>query len=171
MRVMAGDAFALRARMLHLRRLDLLSLLFMAGEAERTAISVGQNNFSVLCRLMAAVAHLAFERRVQERLHQLGLGRLVRVMALQAVGRAEWLIQMRLLQCGVLHVVTVDAERRHIFLQVRCELDLPFVAVLMREVAGVASHIERRVPAALFGDVHANLVAGQAEILIAGRAR
>jgi hypothetical protein len=44
--------------------------------------------------------------------HQLRLRRLVRIVALQAVGGAEGLAVMRLLQARILDVVAIDAERR-----------------------------------------------------------
>ena len=159
MRVMARDALARGTGMLHLCCFDLLSLVFVAGQAERPAISVRQDDLSFFGRLVAAVAHLAFERSVQEGLHQLRLCRLVGVVALQAVGGSERLILMRLLQRGIFHVMAIDAKRGDILFQVGCELDLSLLTVLMSEMAGVAPHIERRVPAAFFGNVNANLVA------------
>src|SRR4051812_7610737 len=54
MRVMARDAIALRARMLYLRRFNLLGLLVVARYTERARVVVGQYNFSVLRRLVAA---------------------------------------------------------------------------------------------------------------------
>src|SRR6516164_7783147 len=69
MRVMACDAVALRARVLHLCRFDLLGLLVVTAHTESARIGVGQDNLAVLRRLMAAVAYLAVERRMQECLH------------------------------------------------------------------------------------------------------
>ena len=44
----------LRARVLHLRRLNLLSLLLVARQAERAAVSIGQDNFSILGGLVTS---------------------------------------------------------------------------------------------------------------------
>ena len=66
--------------------------------------------------------------------------------------------------------MAVDAQRRNVFLQVRREFDLAAVAILVRRVAGVAAHVERCVAAAVFGNIYADLVAGEAEILIVRRA-
>jgi len=164
---MASDAIALRTRMLYLRGLNLLGFVFVTRQAECAAVGVGQDNFSILCRLVAAVAHLVVERIVQECLHQLRLRRLVRVVALQAVRAGEWLVLMRLLQSRILCVMALDAQRRYIFLQVCFKLDLSALAVFVRDMAGVASHVERSVPAAILGNIYADVVAAQAEILFA----
>ena len=93
-RIVASGAVALRSRMLHFRGIDRLRLLVVAGHAQRLGVSIGQDNFSVLGRRMARIAHLVFEGIVQERLHQLRLGGFVRTVALQAVRRAEGLADM-----------------------------------------------------------------------------
>ena len=48
--------------------------------------------------------------------------------------------------------------------QVKIELGLPDLARLVRDVAGVAAHVERGVTAAFFGTFNPGLVAGQAEV-------
>ena len=161
MRVVAGDAFASCAGVLHLRRFNRLGFIVVAGKAERSAISVGQNDFSVLRRLMAAVAHFVFEGIVQKRLHQLRLRRLMRIVALQATGAFEGLAYVRFLQAGVFRVVALDAQRRNAFLQVRFKLNLSSLAILVSDVAGIAAHIERRMTAAFFGGVEADFVTGE----------
>ena len=128
--------------------------------------AVRQDDLSVLRRLVAAVAHLVLEGVVQKRLHQLRLRRLVRVVALQAVCRSERLALMRLLQRLVLRVVAIDAERRNRLLQMCRKFDLSTIPILMGHVAGIAAHVESGVTAAAFGHVHADLVAGEAEILV-----
>src|SRR5579885_3508778 len=160
MRVVERDALSRRARMLHLRRFDRLALFFMAGQAERSAVRVDWDHLAVLCRLMAAVAHLAVEGHMQERLHQLRLRRFMWVVALQAVRSSERLPLMRLCESFVFRIVAVEAQRGNRLLQMRRKLELAAVAILVRHVARVASHIKSGVAAALFRNIYTDLVAG-----------
>ena len=107
---------------------------------------------------------------MRERLHQLGLRRLVRIVALHAIGGGERLALVRLDQARVLRIVAVEAQRRSRLGQVIVELDLALLAGLVGDVAGVAAHVQRRVPAAFLGNVQSLVVAGQAEIFV-GAAR
>ena len=50
MRIVAGDALALRSRMRHLGFLDLLHLIAVAGRAERPAVRVRQHDLAVFRR-------------------------------------------------------------------------------------------------------------------------
>ena len=169
-RIVAGDAFALRARMLHLRLLDLLCLLAVAGNAEGLGVALGQHDLAVLGRRVTGVAAPAGERRMRERLHQLGLRRLVRIVALHAVGGGERLPLVRLDQARVLGIVAIEAQRRSRLGQVIVELDLALLADLVGDVASLATHVQRGVPAALLGNVQSLGVAAQAEVLV-GAAR
>ena len=49
--------------------------------------------------------------------------------------------------------MAVDAQRRSGFGEVILELDLAGLARLVGGVAGVAAHVQRRVPAAFLGNV------------------
>ena len=120
---------------------------------------------------MTAVAHLVLEGIVQERLHQLRLRGLVRVVALQAIRGSEGLALVSLQQGFIFRVVALDAERRNGLLQMGGKLQLSTVPVLMRHVAGVAAHVESCVTAPALGNVQANLVAGEAEVVLARCAR
>jgi hypothetical protein len=151
--------------MRHLRLLNLFRLIAVAGHTKRFHVGLRQNDFAVLGRGMAQVARLVGEWRMQELPHQLGRCRLMRIVATGAIRRGERLIVMRLLQAGVLHVVTIDAQRRSALGQMKIELSLPRFSGLMRGVAGVASHVEGGVAAAFFGDIQSLLVATQAQIL------
>ena len=73
---------------------------------------------------------------------------------------------MRLLQARVLDVVAIDAKRRSALGQMKIKLGLAGFSGLVGRVAGVASHVERGVAAAFFGDVQSLRVAVQAEILL-----
>ena len=99
----------------------------------------------------------------------------MRVVALDAIGRGEWLVLVRLLQVGALDVMTVKAQRWRRFGEVIVELDFAeryFAdrACFVRGVAGVAAHVEGGVAAAFGGDIEAGGVASKAEIffLVAG---
>ena len=95
----------------------------------------------------------------------LGDVRLVRIVALQAVGRAEGLVLMSLLQIGILRIVAIHAKRRRRLGQMEAVLHRRFGAGLVGDVAGVAAHIESGVTAALLGHIQSGLVATEAEIL------
>ena len=159
-RIVAGDAFALRPRMLHFRLLDLLGLFGVTCHAQRLGIRLRQDDFAVLCRLMAGVARATGEGRMGELLHQLRLRRLVRIVTLNAIGCGEWLSLVRLDQAGIFHIVAVDAERRSGFGEVVIELQLARLARLVNGVAGLAAHVQRHVPAAFLRDVEPLRVAG-----------
>ena len=49
--------------------------------------------------------------------------------------------------------------------QMKVELHLAGLTRLVRDVAGLAAHVERSVAAALRGNIHSGLVAAQAKIL------
>src|SRR5208337_2349821 len=68
-RVVAVGAIARRARMLHLRLLDLLSLVGVASDAYLLGGGLSQDNLAILGRLVAGIARLRFKRIVQERPH------------------------------------------------------------------------------------------------------
>src|SRR5208283_275901 len=113
---------------------------------------------------MANVALLVRKRWVRELRHQLRLCRLVRIVALHAIGSTEGLISMGLLQARVLHIVTINTQRRCRFCQVIIELLFSSFANLVCYVAGLATHIERHVPATLFGNIQSGGMASEAEI-------
>src|SRR5215469_16134059 len=56
MRVVACGAIALGPWMLHLGFLDFFCLLSMAGHADGFCFALRQDDFAILCRLMACVA-------------------------------------------------------------------------------------------------------------------
>ena len=72
---------------------------------------------------------------------------------------------MRLLQACIFDVVTIDAERRSALGQMKIKLGLAGFSRLVRRVAGVASHVEGGMAAALFGNVQSLRMAIEAEIL------
>src|ERR1039457_6313923 len=166
MRIMAGNAFALCARMLHLGLLDLLCLFAVTSYAEGLGVALRQHDFAVFCGRVTGVAALALEGRMREGLHQLGLRRLVRIVALHAIGGGERLPLLRLDQAGVLGIVAIEAQRRRRLGQVIIEFDLALLADLVSYVASLATHVQRRVTAALLRNVQSLLVAREAEVLV-----
>lgn len=84
----------------------------------------------------------------------------MRIVALRATRSGERLPLVRFNERFVLDVMASDAKRRHSFSKVKVEFLLPFFADFMRGVAGVASHIERGVSAAFFGDIRSLGMAG-----------
>jgi len=89
----------------------------------------------------------------------------MRVMAGEAIRLVEGLILVRLLQFCALSIVAVEAEGRCGLRQMKIKLYLPHFASLMGNVAGVATHVEGCVPAALCRNIQAGLVAAQAKVL------
>ena len=89
----------------------------------------------------------------------------MRIVAGRAVRGSERLIVMRLLQRRILHIVAIEAERRSRLGQVKLVLGSRIRAALVRRVAGVASHVERGMTAALLGNVQALVVAREAKIV------
>lgn len=85
-------------------------------------------------------------------------------MALRACSCAKRLPLMSLDERFVLDVVAVDAQGGHGLGQVIIELLLSFFSDLVRRVAGIASHIQRGMAAALFGDIQALVVAIKTEV-------
>src|SRR5208282_6823066 len=118
---------------------------------------------------MAAVARLRPEGVVLERLHQLGRSRLVRIVAGQTIGLLERLVLVRLGEVGVFSVVAVSTQRRRVLGQMILGFAVAFIAGLVRDVAGVAAHIERGVAAAALRDIHSLVVAGETKVLLRGR--
>ena len=108
---------------------------------------------------------------MRELLHQLRLGRLVRVVTLYAIRRSERLSLVRFLEVLGLYVVTIDAQLRSGLCQVIVELLLTALTNLVNVVASLTTHVERSVPAAVFRNIQSLSVAPQTEVLafISGR--
>ncbi len=165
MRIMAGDAFSLRSGMRHLGLVDLLHLLAVTSGAQGARVGVGQDNFAILRRRVAHVAGLLGKRRMRELLQQLRLRRLVRIMALRTGGRCKRLALVSFHQRGVFDVVAFDAKLGNGTFQVIVEFLLTFFADFVGDVASVASHVQRGMPATFFRDIRPLRVASEAEIV------
>src|SRR5215471_10004439 len=114
---------------------------------------------------MAGVARLVGKRRMQKLPHQLWRRRLMRIMTTGAISLLKWLVLMCLLQCCIFHIVAIDAERGRSFGQMKIELRFSHLAGLMSDVARIAAHIQRGVPASLLRHIQSFIVAIEAEIL------
>jgi len=163
--IMAGRAIALRSGMLHFGFFNLLGLLAMAGDANCFWFGLGEDDLAVLCRQVAGIAGSGFEGGMGEFLHQVGLRRLERLVALDTVGSGERLSLMGLHQVGRSRVVAVKTERRRGLGEVIVKLLLALLAGLVGSVAGLATHIEGGVTASLFRDVQSLGVTIKTEIL------
>jgi len=89
----------------------------------------------------------------------------MRIVTAGAVRLFERLVLVRILQGSVFHIVAIDAERRSRFGQMEIKLGLSDLANLVRNVAGVAAHIESGVAAAFLRNIQSLLMAIEAEIL------
>ena len=65
----------------------------------------------------------------------------------------------------VLRIVTIDAQRGRRLRQMKIEFLFAALAGLVCYVARCAAHIQRRMPAALLRNIHADGVAAEAKIL------
>src|SRR5579872_938593 len=72
---------------------------------------------------------------------------------------------MCLLQACILNIVAVKTQRRSALGQMKIKFGLAAVSSLMRDVAGVATHIERSMAASLLGHVQSLLVAIETKVL------
>src|ERR1017187_6179416 len=162
--VVAVRAIACRARMLYFRLRDLLCLVGMAGQAYLLDAGLSQDNLAILGGLVAGIARLRFKRIVHECLHQLGRFRLVRIVASKTIGLFERLSLVRLHQLGILHIVTIEAQRGCVLGQVIIEFAFAAFTRFVRDVAGVASHVERSVTAATRRNIRSLRVAREAKI-------
>jgi len=160
-----SQAFSLGPGMRHLGLVDLLHLIAVTSGAKCFCVGVGQDNFAVFCGRVADLAGLIGKRRMRESLHQLRQRRLVRIVALRAGGRRKRLPLVSLDEGGILDVVTVDTEGRNRLGQVIVEFLFPLFADLVRNVAGIATHVEGGVAAAFFRDVQTLVVTIEAQIL------
>lgn len=165
-RIVAVGAIAGRARMLHLRLLDLLGIVGVAGDAYFLGAGLCQDDFAVLSWLVADIALLRRKRIVQERLHQLGSFRLVRIVARETIRRSEGLSLVSLDQTGIPGIVTIDAQRGSVLGQVKIKFALAPLPRLVHGVAGIAAHVECGVPAAALRNIRSLRVAGEAEIVL-----
>lgn len=173
MGVMAIHAIAGGAGVLHLGFFNLLGFFRVARQAQFLGGSRRQNDFSVLgCLVATGTGILAtVEGGMHERLHQLRLGRLVRIVTGEAIGAGKRLILMSLRQIGVLRVVAIHAKSRRILGQMEIGFAVAFIARLMSGVAGRATHVERHMATSALRNVDALRVAGQTEIFFLGRPR
>jgi hypothetical protein len=137
----------------------------MASDAEALGVGLGEHNLAVLCRCMAKFAGLLREGRMHELGHQLGRIRLMRIVALNTIGLGEGLILVRILQVGVLGVVTVETKRRSRLGEMEAVFSRRLRSGFVGSVADIASHIERGMATALLRNVQTGLMATEAEVL------
>lgn len=136
----------------------------MASYTDCLGVGLCEHNLAVLSRSVTEIAALGFEGRVHELNHQLGNSGLMGVVALETVGCGEGLVIVCLLQVSVLGVMTIHTERRGRLGEVKFVFDGRLSAGFVCGVAGIAAHIKRSVTAALFGDINAGLMAGEAKV-------
>lgn len=90
----------------------------------------------------------------------------MRIVAAQAIRLLKGLAVVGLDDRRILRIVTGDTKRRGIFRQMEVKLAFTSLASLVCHVAGIASHVQRGVTAAVLGDIDTNLVAGKAKVRI-----
>src|ERR1700691_2117210 len=112
MRFVAGRATQSVSGLMQMCFLELISLLAVAADAQRLAVSLRKHHLAIRRRLMARVACVHRKWRMSESLHKLGRARLMRIVALNAVCVCERLSLVRLDQRRILRIVTVKAQRR-----------------------------------------------------------
>ena len=159
--IVAFRTIVRRPRMLHLRLLDLLRFISVAGQAELFRRSCLQHHPAILRRLVTGGAGVlpGFKRRMYEHLLQLRPGGLVRIVAGQAIGGREGLPLMSLDQLRIFRIMTILAQSRAVLFQLEIEFPLALFARLMGGVADVATAIQSGVAAAPLFDTDTHIVA------------
>ena len=140
--IVAFGTIARRARMLHLRILDLIRFFRVAGQAELFRSGFLQHHPTILGRLVTdgAGGLPGFKRRMSERQYQLPPGGLVRIVAGEATCGDEGLLPMSLEQLGILRIMTIHAQSRAVHFQLEIEFPLSSFPCLMDGVAGLATY-------------------------------
>lgn len=87
------------------------------------------------------------------------------IVAGGAVGGAERLVVMRLLQARILHVVAVEAECRSALRKVIVEFRFANLSDLVGDVAGITAHVEGGMSATFFRHIQSLFVAIETKIL------
>lgn len=165
MRAVTVGAFAGSAGMLNFCGFNLLGFVIVASDTEGFRVALGEDNFAVFRGSVADVALLIGEGRMGKLRHQLGSGGLMRIVASDAIGLFEWLILVRLLQIGIAGIVAIETKRRRPFGQMKIVFQFAQLAGFVGGMAGIATHIESGVAAALGWYVLAGIMASEAEIL------
>ena len=171
MGVMAVCAIALGAFMFELRGFNSGGLLRMTARAECLDVLLREHDFAIQGGRVADIAELLAEWWMQERLHQLGATRLVRIVAAHAIGFRKRLPLVSLNQGRVSGVVAIQAKRRSTLGEMEGKLRIRSVPAFVSCMARVASQVESFVTAAALWNTHPGLVATQAEIFLCGNAR
>ena len=109
-RIVAVGAIALGTGMLKLRFFDFVALIGVTADAEVFDLRLSQDDFAVLCRLVADIAQFLAKRWMQESLHQLGLSGLVRVVTTHAIGFREGLTFVGLDEPGIAGIVAIQTQ-------------------------------------------------------------
>ena len=163
-RIVTVSAFARRARMLNLRLFNLFRLVGVASEAELFRRRRDQDNLAILRWGVAGITLATREWRMRELCHQFLAGRLVRIVTGQAIGGAKGLTLVRLDQGRILRIMAINAQRRSILCQMEVKFAVAASPRLMCDVAGVATHIQRRVATAFFRNIDADFMTTQTDI-------
>ena len=151
--------------MLDLGARNLLLNILVTGEAQRTLAALIHDHLAVFGGLMTGIASIAGEGRMYLAPDQLGLGRNMRIMAAGAIGSRDWLISMCGHSPGRFNVVALDTELWRRLSEVISNLFVLRIAGLVRYVARIATHTDRRMPASFAANIGSQFVAFQAEII------
>ena len=163
-RTVAVSAIAHRTRVRHFSGFDELGFVVVASNAQCLGVGLGEHNLTVFCRRMTGIAAIPLERDMLELCHQLGRIRLMRIVALEAVGGGEGLVVMGFLQVCILRIVAIKTERRCSLGQVELVFRGWRGTGFVGDVAGVASHVERGMTAAFRGHIQPGGMATAAEV-------
>jgi len=90
----------------------------------------------------------------------------MRIVALHAVRRSEWLVLVGLLQARVFRIVALHTQRWGRLGEMEAVLRRRLGTCLVGDVAGVATHIERCMTAAFFRHIQSGLMATGAEVFL-----
>ena len=136
----------------------------MTRHAQRLHIGLCQHDLAVLGRLVARIATVPLKWHVLKLRQQLRRIGLMRIVTLDAIGSATRLVIVFLRELGVLHIMTIHAQRGRRLGQMEAILRCRLGSCFMRGVAGIATHVERSMAASLFRRMQTGLMAFQAKI-------
>jgi hypothetical protein len=164
-------AIARRAWVLNFGSFNQLGLVVVAGYTKSLYILLRQDDLAILRGGVTRVALATGKWRMRELRYQLRRWRLVWVVAFEAICRGERLILVCFLQISAFRIVTVQAELRRGFREVEIKFLFAQFTSFVSYMTCLATRVQRGVPAAIFRNVKANIVAAQTEILflITGR--
>jgi hypothetical protein len=166
-RVVTATAVSLCPGMLDLCALDHVDSFSVAFDAKRFGIGFGKNHFTVLRRLVAGSARFVRIWTMREFLHQFGPVGLMYGVTGQAIGLFERLLPVGFDKRLAFYIMAAYAQRVRIGVQMQTGFRISRRSLFVNDVAGIAPHIQRGMPAPICGYILPFVVTFEAKVLLA----